>query len=249
MAVIQNLKRFKLINNSSSNIQHIFRSKNMENTSEIWVANNFTCVIASHISTITRFEWLEECIQNCQQYFNKIILSVSYEEDMHKYIVSLSETISDSSNIMILVHKERKLQFDHIKSVSLTKDALQTEMLIFIDDDDLFLPSVVKMVPILYDRYKQHTGVQIMYDELDDNGSPMVDVDFSGTFCKTEFLHKWLRDNPKATLMYDADCVFVQDISDGGRGIPNYFTDFGIDDDIIPYVSRKTHNLERDWGK
>lgn len=49
--------------------------------------------------------------------------------------------------------------------------------------------------------------------------------------------------------VYDLDCKFREFITKNGRGLPNYHDDFGIDDDITPYVyKREDVDVIKDWG-
>ena len=114
------------------------------------------------------------------------------------------------------------------------------------DDDDMFLDNAEDMILLLLKRYGQHAGVQDMYED-----DKLIDklVDFSGTFCPTLFVIKFLKQKSDCPEIYDCDCIFVKKLSKGGRGIPNYYDDFGFDNDVQPYIYRREHDVERDWGK
>ena len=73
--------------------------------------------------------------------------------------------------------------------------------------------------------------------------------DFSGTFCSTSFLCSFLETNRQDLDTYNCDCIFREAVTQGGRGTPDYVTDFGIDKDILPFVYRRLSDLEPEGEK
>jgi len=200
--------------------------------------NDFTCIIASHISTIARLKALKEAIDSALPYF-PVILSMSYDDKLE---TPTSKLLSHYPSVTKII-TERKSQFQHINDAF---PYLSSEYVIFLDDDDKFLPNITIDVPILLKRYGQHEGVQMTYENGEKTG--WIDTDFSGTFCKTVMLGIFITDTDDLSV-YDLDCEFREFITKNGRGKPNYHDDFGIDDDVTPYVyKREDDDVIKDWG-
>lgn len=201
--------------------------------------NTFTCVIASHISTLARLRTLEEAIDSALLYFS-VILSFSCERTLKE---AIDELLLKYSSVIKVFSEVKKSQFQHINDAF---SYVASERVIFLDDDDKFLPPIIEMLPLLLQRYGQHEGVQLTYENGITYGN--IDTDFSGTFCGTLTLGVFLTQESENLSVYDLDCVFREFISMNSRGLPNYNDDFGIDDDIVPFVyKREDDEVTKDW--
>lgn len=119
----------------------------------------FTCVIASHISTIARLNALDEALASALLYF-PVILSLSYD---NKLEIPTSELLSHYPSVTKII-TVMKSQFQHINDAF---PYISSEYVIFLDDDDKFLSNVTIDVPILLERYGQHEGVQMTYENCE----------------------------------------------------------------------------------
>lgn len=204
--------------------------------------DNCTCVIASHISSEDRLYWLCEAVDSASHYF-PTLLALSCHEQLKKVVEREIETFP----CLVYFTDEQRTQFEHISAIA---EEITTDYVIFLDDDDFFLPSLEAMFPLLLERYGQYEGVQ----EIHYNGCAEVEeilCDFSGTFCSTVFLLDFLREYRHELNAYDCDCVFREVLTEKGKGRPKnkerYYHNYDIDADIIPFVYRREHDLPRDW--
>lgn len=86
------------------------------------------CIIASHISSSQRLDWLGLAIESAMPHCEKVIVSVSGEY----YPVLYPDNV-------VVHYSDRKLaQFDHIKN---SLKSVSSSTVIFLDDDDLLLPN------------------------------------------------------------------------------------------------------------
>jgi hypothetical protein len=91
----------------------------------------FVCVIASHLSSRERAEFLYQCLLSTLYGLKADKIIVSYSSD------SITPIIPDDKRIKLIEHDHKMFQFEHIEStLHLIND---TDLVIFMDDDDLFL--------------------------------------------------------------------------------------------------------------
>lgn len=149
---------------------------------------DFTCIVASHLSSEQRLQWLQESLDSCLTYFSHVILSISYTKDVREELIMALSDDRYSSSLTILFSEQKRTQFQHIDAVT---SLIRTKWVIFMDDDDKFMDPEESIIT-LRNRYGKHIGIQYLYDDdgeevLVDDGQHVFDADFSGTFCKTSF--------------------------------------------------------------
>lgn len=97
----------------------------------------FVCVIASHLSSTERVNWLNQCLISALEGLkaDKIILSCSGD---------IEPVLPEDKRIHLLRHTQKKFQFQHLESIlHLISD---DNIVIVMDDDDLFLPKTREII-------------------------------------------------------------------------------------------------------
>ena len=98
---------------------------------------SIVCIIASHLSSIQRFLWLNEAIISALEGLNadRIIVAYSGNIDIIR---------SSDPKVKYINSPVKKYQFDHIESCM--QHIQPTDYVVFMDDDDMFLPTAGKLV-------------------------------------------------------------------------------------------------------
>lgn len=206
-----------------------------------------TCLIASHITCEERLLWLWEAVDSATRYF-PTLLSVSCSKELESTV----EKEVQNFPCLAYLSTQQKTQFEHLAFLS---EEVESKYVIFLDDDDFFLDTIPEMLPLLLARYGQHEGVQLKGLTPDPGCTPQGDVvcDFSGSFCSTIFLGDFLVEYEHELETSDCDCLFRSLLTAGGKGLRAndsvYYHNEDIDEDVLPFVYRREHHLERDWEK
>lgn len=202
---------------------------------------SLTCVIASHISSIARLNWLREAITSAS-FCDKIILSISYKDEFSEIVENYKwNTFAFNFKLKVVIHSYRKTQFQHIETVS---KFIKTDNVIFCDDDDYFLPNAKDIVKTLMKLYTTNPGIQYEYD-IDVRKFGNIVTDFSGTFCTTEMLINFLKEYSDYIEVYDCDCTFIKYLLDN-TGRYEYHVNNGYGKHEY-YVIRRLHDEVHDW--
>lgn len=219
----------------------------------------FVCVIASHLSSIERAKWLNQCLISTIEGLkaDRIIISCSGD---------IEPIIPNDHKIYSLRQTEKKLQFEHIESiVPLIND---DDIVIFMDDDDLFLPESRSIIEDLFAQgYKCSEGLAYCtYSESIGNADNFgwEDVktkdlsklnldsgyDFPGTFCTGKHLKEYFESEKRIASWErskeldeygkgEEDCVFTQ----------CYIQKLdGFIKSTKPWIFHRQHFLKRDYG-
>lgn len=218
----------------------------------------FVCVVASHLSSLTRVKFLEQTL-----------LSALFGLKAERVIVSCSglpSIVPDDGRINVVHHSEKKSQFSHVQSILHLIG--ENDMVVFIDDDDMFLPrsreileSVVKtgmecgegfsFLSVESDHEINSYGwEQICQMEEIKEDKFLFQLDFPGTFCSGRKLFEYFSPEVRARcwkeseemddeyLSGEEDCVFMQYFI---NPISKSNQTFG------PWVFHREHPLQRDY--
>lgn len=218
----------------------------------------FVCVVASHLSSSFRVEFLKQTL-----------LSALFGLKAERIIVSCSgllPTIPEDERITILHHSEKKSQFSHIQSVLHLIQPKDT--VVFIDDDDMFLPKSRKILESIIEtgmqcgegfsflsvesdhKINSYGWEQICQMEEIKEDEYLFQLDFPGTFCSGEKLFEYFSQGVRRLcweesekmddeyLPGEEDCVFMQYFI---NPVSKSNKTFG------PWVFHREHMLQRDY--
>lgn len=108
---------------------------------------DITCIIASHISSIERYDYLLMSVKSAVRHCKEVILDISSTIDIE---------LPKEDGLIVNMRSEKLSQFEHI---ALAIEDVSFENVLFLDDDDVLLPSCEDNIRI----GDESAGVQIHY--------------------------------------------------------------------------------------
>jgi len=135
----------------------------------------FHVFIASHLTSLFRIKTLAKAIKSVKNQTVKcdqIVLSVSFDPSLYKYAMSLVK-FAKRMKIVILIKETQTYQFDHYFNIFKNTNILNDDIITFLDDDDLYDPSLVEEVSKHFDnRRRRGAVVRFSTQEMDKDYSP-----------------------------------------------------------------------------
>lgn len=215
------------------------------------------CIIASHLSTTDRANWLHECLLSTLEGLkaDKIILS---------FYGNVKPIIPHNHKIQILEQSRKMYQFEHIESTLHLID--DNDIVVLMDDDDLFLPesrSIIESLITKGAKCSEGTSYHGFFANKNVNNFNWIDIkdhdlskfnitldhDFPGTFCFGKHLKHYFQldernnswEKSKRLDQYskgEEDCVFTQCYI---QMLDGFVTS------EIPWIFHRHHSLKRDY--
>jgi hypothetical protein len=219
------------------------------------------CIIASHLSSQIRIDWINECLLSATNYLkpSKIILSYSCENNIN-FIPPLND------KLFIINHPNKKYQFEHIfECLEYIQD---DDQIVLMDDDDLFLPNSGTIVREIFEKYTCSQGCHCLdylhlaneynlakFKDIKhlDFTKLETDIDMPGTLCMgyilRNYFKKEVRHNARTLSLRDddytlgeEDCIFTAFYITHQKG----YYDNKIQ---ISWLFHRTHMQIRDYNK
>lgn len=181
---------------------------------------NWVVCVASHINSDERINYFIEMLNSIDNLKpNRTLISISFES---KYKDKCYFLKNKYNNIEFYFQEKKLLQFEHLEFLSTKVD--DNDLVIFIDDDDLFKEKVRKHIQNLLDQgIKSSSGLQQVIRRTNNHWKleSKTQFDHSGTFCSglnfknyfnSEIREKaWNYCNKEKNYDYERfeeDCVF-----------------------------------------
>jgi len=106
---------------------------------------NLHVIIASHlnlyriITIIDCIQSISECVKYAELYMINCYISYSYEDFIYSKLEQLENILKSNKNLNIILyrHKQKKLQFEHIKYILEQNSFNDNDWIMFSDDDDI----------------------------------------------------------------------------------------------------------------